>query len=205
MSILWSVGKTDSMKYLIYPFLILALIFTGCGDSEETPADGTDGAAASEQPPTQPPANVQPGIPEGVLPSAEYTDDELGLFVDALIKIQELQQAEQPKMLAVIEEHGLTVDRFNMLAQQMQQTGKAEGTPEEQQAFQTITQKFNEMQKAMEPSYEAAVKETGMDVGKYQQINMDAQQNPPLAQKIQMMIMAKMGPPPGAIQGAPPQ
>lgn len=199
---MWSVGKTDNMKHLIYPFLILALALAGCGDAE---TDGTEEPAASQQPPTQPPANVQPGIPEGILPTADYSDEELGIFCDALIKIQELQTAEQPKMLAVIEENGLTVDRFNMLAQQMQQTGQAAGTPEEKQAFQTITTKFEEIQKAMEPSYEAAVKEAGMEVEKYQQINIDAQQNPPLAQKIQMMIMTKMGPPPGAVQGAPPQ
>lgn len=77
-----------------------------------------------------------------------FTDAELQQFADASARLMAVQQEGEKKMMGILQEENLSIDKFNEMAQahQQQQLDQVEATTEEKAAFNKAAQRMIEMQ-----------------------------------------------------------
>ncbi|ARS37177.1 DUF4168 domain-containing protein [Pontibacter actiniarum] len=140
------------------------------------------GAAMAQQ--TTPPA--QQGQTQ-----QNFTDAELQQFADASARLMAVQQEGEKKMMGILQEENLSIDKFNEMAQahQQQQLDQVEATTEEKAAFNKAAQRMIEMQPEMQKNVEAAIQKDGMSLDKYEQIMIAYRQNEALQQRVNEMMM----------------
>ena len=75
------------------------------------------------------------------------SDAELEKFVGVFAEVQVLNQKGQEKMVTVIEEEGLDVQRFNEMQQaQMSNNQEVEASAEEKESYEKVTKELGEIQ-----------------------------------------------------------
>ena len=127
-------------------------------------------------------------------PQMEITDTQLEKFVAASQEINKIQQGAQQEMIAMIEEEGLDVNKFNEMAAQKQNPGQetsSEITEADQKAFQSAMGKVQGMQMEMQQEMQKAVQSEEMQMQEYQQIMQAYQQDPKLQQQVNEMMEQK--------------
>ncbi|WP_299818811.1 DUF4168 domain-containing protein [uncultured Pontibacter sp.] len=122
---------------------------------------------------------------------ANFTDSDLKQFADASSRLMTIQKNGEQKMMKILEEEKLSVDKFNEMAQAHQQQKLAEvnATPEETAAFNKAAQRMMEMQPDMQKEVETAIQKDGMTLEKYEQIMVAYRQDPALQERINKMMM----------------
>ncbi len=120
-----------------------------------------------------------------------FTDAELQQFADASARLMAVQQEGEKKMMGILQEENLSIDKFNEMAQahQQQQLDQVEATTEEKAAFNKAAQRMIEMQPEMQKNVEAAIQKDGMSLDKYEQIMIAYRQNEALQQRVNEMMM----------------
>ncbi len=120
----------------------------------------------------------------------DFSDEELKNFIsvnEEVVKVQ--QEAEQEMMQVIDSEDGITVERFNEIAQAQQNPDMEVNIgDEEMMAFRNAAQKVMDVQRETEAEVAEVVEEEGMAFEDYRQIMMAYQQDPELQQRIQSMI-----------------
>ncbi|MFP4340805.1 MAG: DUF4168 domain-containing protein [Cyclobacteriaceae bacterium] len=120
----------------------------------------------------------------------DFSDEELKNFIsvnEEVVKVQ--QEAEQEMMQVIDSEDGITVERFNEIAQAQQNPDMEVNIGEEEMmAFRNAAQKVMDVQRETEAEVAEVVEEEGMAFEDYRQIMMAYQQDPELQQRIQSMI-----------------
>ena len=150
------------MRYLSTLVLFFAFLFTGTS------------LQAQVAPPAQP----------DLLESDDVSEQQVNKFVDAMQIVQKIQQESQPKMLQAIQEVGLNPQQFIQAAQAMQQ-GKETGlNDEDQEKFETVQKKVQEIQVEANGQIEAKIKEQDLTLQKFNQLFLSYQQNPELKKRI---------------------
>ena len=119
-----------------------------------------------------------------------FTDDELEKFAGAVMQVMTIQQEGQAEMIGIIEEHGMTVERFNEIMMQAQEMPleQVEATEEEKETYLEAIEKIDEIQLGLEEELVEAIEEEGLSIEKYEEIMQEYQQNPELQQLIQQML-----------------
>ncbi len=119
-----------------------------------------------------------------------FTDDELEKFAGAVMQVMTIQQEGQAEMIGIIEEHGMTVERFNEIMMQAQEMPleQVEATEEEKETYLEAIEKIDEIQIGLEEELVEAIEEEGLSIEKYEEIMQEYQQNPELQQLIQQML-----------------
>ncbi|WP_347157441.1 DUF4168 domain-containing protein [Pontibacter chitinilyticus] len=120
-----------------------------------------------------------------------FTDAELKQFAEANTRLMSLQQESETKMMGMLQEEKLSVDRFNEMANAHQQQKLAElkASPEEMAAFNKIAQRIMDMQPDLQKAAEVAIQKDGLALDKYKQMMMAYQQDPALQEKVNKMMV----------------
>ena len=119
-----------------------------------------------------------------------FTDEELEKFAGAVMQVMTIQQEGQGEMIGIIEEHGMTVERFNEIMMQAQEMPleQVEATEEEKETYLEVIEMIDEIQIGLEEELVEAIEEEGLSIEKYEEIMQEYQQNPELQQLIQQML-----------------
>ena len=126
---------------------------------------------------------ASPAQPD-LLKSEEVTDAQVNKFADAMQNVQKIQQESQPKMLQAIQDVGLNPQQFIQAAQALQQ-GKETGLNEDdQEKFETVQKKVQEIQVEANGRIEAEIKEQDLTLQKFNQLFLSYQQSPELKKRI---------------------
>ncbi len=174
-------------KYIIAVILAFALI--ACED--DSAMDQTQQQQQQEQDPMG--EQMQPEFDQGQAEDIDISDEELERFVSAIVSAQELQMESQEEMMQIIEEEGISVDLYNQITQ-AQQMGQSEeeigASAEDMENYNNALERIMEIEAELEPKMAEAIEDAGMDMERYQEINMAVQQSPELQQRIQRELQA---------------
>src|SRR5690606_22950028 len=80
----------------------------------------------------------------------DFKDKELDLFLNANQKINGIQVEAQGEMMKIIEKEGLTVEKFNTMAQQTPDSVAANEDPKDVESFQKAATQIQGMQEGLE-------------------------------------------------------
>ncbi|MFD2513846.1 DUF4168 domain-containing protein [Pontibacter locisalis] len=119
-----------------------------------------------------------------------FTDKELKQFADASTRLMDIQRKGEEKMMKILQEEKLDVNKFNEMAQAHQQ-GKltdTQATPQEMTAFNKAAQRMMEMQPELQKEVEVAIQKDGMSLDKYEQIMAAYRQDPALQERLNKMM-----------------
>ncbi len=119
-----------------------------------------------------------------------FSDEELESFAGAVTQVITIQQEGQTQMMEKIEEHDLTVQRFNEINMQVQQMPleEVEATEEELASFMKANEEIETIQMGLEQLLIGAIEDEGISIEKYEEIMGEYQQNPELQQRIQELM-----------------
>lgn len=125
--------------------------------------------------------------------STGFTDGDIKQFADASSRLMVIQKNSEQKMMKILEEEKLSVDKFNEMAQAHQQQKLAEvsATPEETAAFNKAAQRMMELQPDLQKEVETAIQKDGMTLEKYEQIMIAYRQDPALQEKINKLMVVE--------------
>ncbi|GAB3536878.1 hypothetical protein GCM10027443_28310 [Pontibacter brevis] len=119
-----------------------------------------------------------------------FSDTDVKQFADASTRLMMVQQEGEKKMMGILQEENLSIDKFNEMAQahQQQKLAEVKATPEEMAAFNKAAQRMMDMQPAMQKEVETAIQKDGMTLQKYEQIMMAYRQDPALQERVNKMM-----------------
>ncbi|MFC6102353.1 DUF4168 domain-containing protein [Olivibacter domesticus] len=122
----------------------------------------------------------------------DFKKEELQSFIKANQKVVELQKVSEEKMVKVIQEEGLTVERFNQLAASQQNPDKkVQAEPKEMETFNAAAQKITGIGKEADTQMQQSIKQEGIDVETYQQIILAYQKSPKVKQQLEALLPKK--------------
>lgn len=129
-------------------------------------------------------------LPSTAQTTNEYNDTELKKFAKVIVEVITIQQESQMQMISLIEEHEMSIKRFNemMVESQEKPMDQVAGTDDEKEAFADISVQIMEIQEQMEDRLIASIEDEGLTIDKYEQILQDYQQDPELQQRIQSLV-----------------
>ncbi|MEX2641369.1 MAG: DUF4168 domain-containing protein [Balneolales bacterium] len=179
------------LKFLSAFILVITMI--GCEAETESETSAADAPAE----------NPMAGQMQDQMPQIEVSDDELQSFVNIAVEARQIQSESQMEMLAVVEDEGIEVETYNQIAQGLQ-TGQSQDeidvTPEDMDKFNRASESIGEIEQEMEQTMASAAEEEGINMERFQEINMAIQQDPELQQRTQQLMqdsgMQQPGPPP---------
>ncbi len=119
-----------------------------------------------------------------------FSDEELEKFANAILQVMTIQQEGQAEMIEIIEDHGMTVERFNEIMMQAQEMPleQVEATEEEKEVYLEVIEQIDEIQIELEEELVEVIEDEGLSIEKYEEIMQEYQQNPELQQLIQQML-----------------
>ena len=145
-------------------------------------------------------AQGMPPAMQQEMPDVEVSDEELTSFVEVTIDAQQIQMEAQEDMIEMVEDAGLNVDRFNEILTGMQQ-GQSQADmgieDEEMERFDNVINDLEAVQEKVEADIMEIIESKGMEVERFQEINMALQMSPELQQKYQEIVQELQGGQPG--------
>jgi len=118
------------------------------------------------------------------------TENELNKFVNAIKQVNEIERKFNEIYIEKLEESGLTLERFNQMKAEYQQVGdQLDATETEKQKFEKITKELTESQVSMKNTVLTAVESTGLEIKRYEEILIYANDNPEMKAKIKSMMI----------------
>ncbi|MFO8236426.1 MAG: DUF4168 domain-containing protein [Bacteroidales bacterium] len=117
----------------------------------------------------------------------EISDEELQNFVEASQEIQMLNNELQDKMVELIENSDMGLDRFQEISQMQQQGQDASLSEEEESIMASIQEEMQKEQQAMRPKMDGILEDHGLDAERYMAISRAMQTDEELQQRYQEM------------------
>jgi len=122
----------------------------------------------------------------------EITTAELNKFADAFQEVQVENQAAQQKMMGIIKNEGLDVQRFTEIQKaQMNPEAEVEATDEELKMHAAVVTELKKMQPELESKMQAIITEHDLTLDRYKAVAMALQQDKSLQQKFQEIMIKK--------------
>ncbi|WP_179375997.1 DUF4168 domain-containing protein [Winogradskyella wichelsiae] len=122
----------------------------------------------------------------------DVSDKELGQFADAYTEVQMENQKSQQKMIAIIKDEGLEVERFNEIQQaEMDPNKESDATKAEKEKHGNVTTKIQELQPEMEKKAIASIESTGITFEDYESLAAKIQNDQSLQQRLQAIIVKR--------------
>ncbi|MFP4664443.1 MAG: DUF4168 domain-containing protein [Bacteroidales bacterium] len=161
--------------------IVSIILVYGCNNNGEK-QENNEGVTQKEQ-------QSQSQSADNAVPSqqnqpeiGDVSDEELEKFSNVFMTEQEAQQ----DMMAVIEEEGLNVQRF----QQIQQASgnpeqESDATEEEMEQFEAAMASVQSIQPEIQKKIQDKIEEEGLTEQRYQEINMALQQDQELQKRFQ--------------------
>ena len=122
----------------------------------------------------------------------EITTAELNKFADAFQEVQVENQAAQQKMMGIIKNEGLDVQRFTEIQKaQMNPEAEVEATDEELKMHAAVVTELKKMQPELESKMQAIITDHDLTLDRYKAVAMALQQDKSLQQKFQEIMIKK--------------
>ncbi|SDL02446.1 protein of unknown function [Catalinimonas alkaloidigena] len=130
-------------------------------------------------------------------PPVTYSQQELKQFALAVNRVNEIEQNANKRSLRAIEEENLNLDRFNEIVEFQQQQASGETlvsdstmlpTEEELAAFTKAGEQINQIRTEVTSQIVRAIRRTGLEPEKFQEILLAYQQSPELQKQIDKMM-----------------
>lgn len=172
------------LKYILS--VVLAFGVMACGSDQESEPQATN----QQDQPTE--EQFQPNQGGSDI---EVSDEELEKFADVSAVAQEIQMGSQQEMISVLEEEGLDVETYNMIAEARfneQDESNLDVPSEDIEKFDAASERIDEMQADVESEMSEAIEAEGMEMERFMEINMAMQQDQELQQRMQQMMMQNM-------------
>lgn len=173
------------LKYILT--VLVGLSMLAC-ESEQQTTEGPDQNAPDQQ--TQ-----QQFQPNQSAPDIDVSDDELEKFTEVSMVAQQVQAQSQQEMVAIVEEEGLDVQTYNVIAEARfngQDESELEVSSEDLENFNAASSEIEAMQSEVEEKMTKAIEEEGMEMERFMEINMAMQQDQELQQRVQQQMMKGM-------------
>lgn len=123
--------------------------------------------------------------------SEDVSEEELDKFVTTISEIEPIQVKLQSDVQELVQEHDISMERFQQLMMAMQNPQMAdqvEISDEEREQIQTIQPDLSDLQMKAEEEMVEKIEDNGMDVQRYQAIMMGAQQDQELMTRLQTAL-----------------
>jgi hypothetical protein len=134
--------------------------------------------------PQQPVEPQEPQLPQQPQ-QTDFSDEQIDLFVSAVVKVLPVQQEIEQEMIKKIEDKGMELDQFNQIATQVQTSGKAEGVAEDDlKKFEEISGEIQNIQMENQEELTKIIREEGLDPQLYQEMMLAYSSNPTVKQKV---------------------
>lgn len=119
----------------------------------------------------------------------EVSDSELEKFANAFQGIRMINQQAQQEMMAVVQDGGMDVQKFNEIHQaSVDPAVEAEATPEELEKHQEIASELEEMQGTYQAKMEEVIQDQDLTLQRYEQIAMGLQSDPELQERLRAVF-----------------
>lgn len=119
----------------------------------------------------------------------KVSDAELEKFAQAIRTLQSAEQESQKKMIAIVEEQDLDIEKFNEIHQAKMQNLEVKASEADQQKHQKAVAKLEAMQPEIMKMMESIITTEGLTMERFQQIAAAMQSNPELQQRLQQLMM----------------
>lgn len=122
--------------------------------------------------------------------SENVSDADLEKFAQAYQSVQESNQQIQQKMVAAIEDEGISADRFNAIYEaKMNPEKEVDATDDEMEKQEAAMAKVEAMQQSSQKEMEDKIKEKGLTMQQFEDLGAKIQNSPELQQKMQAIMM----------------
>lgn len=124
--------------------------------------------------------------------TTEVKTSELQEFASVYKQLEKTNNEAQEEMTKVIEDEGMTVDRYNKLrATDNNPTAKSDASDSEKKQKESIDKKFEKLAPQFQEKQMNIVKKSKLSVDRYQEIAQAINTDQDLQQKFQKMMMEK--------------
>ena len=118
-----------------------------------------------------------------------YSDDEFRKFALVFTEIQNIDQKSQEKMVGVVKNEGIDIQRLNEFVNASQDPGKEiNATEEELKSFASAVQEIEKIQNEAQQEMEEALTTNDLTIERYQEILMAVRNDSKLQQKLQQYL-----------------
>lgn len=122
---------------------------------------------------------------QGQQAQKSYSDEEVDLFADVVVKVVPVQQQAEQQMMKKIEQGGMQLENFNQIARQMQQGQQPEGVEEaDMKRFQSISQQLQAIQMETQKKMNKIISDAGISPALYQEMIAAYSTNPDVKKKV---------------------
>lgn len=122
----------------------------------------------------------------------KISDEQLEKFVKVSQKVQGESMKQQQEMMKMIQDEGLSPERFNQMYKAKQNPNKeVDATSKEKEQYSAAMGKINKMNKQSQKDMEALIKKEGMKVETYMMINQKLQQDKALQKRFRQIMSAQ--------------
>ena len=166
------------LKQLLVGSSVFTLLFAGGLSAQEAPAPESE--TQTQEAPQAPTAT-------------EVSSEELEQFARVIPQLQEIQQSAQQEAAQVIQDSGLSTERFSEIYQS-QQAGTAptaEVTPEEQQSYEAASTKIESLEQEVRSQQEEVLQSEGLEPQRFGEILVAVRQDPALQQQVQELLQSE--------------
>ena len=121
----------------------------------------------------------------------EVGDSELMQFVEALREVERVQITTQEDMLAVLDDQGISTERFNEVYQAEQSPEFELDRPlsdDEENRYRAAEQELQLIQQQAQVQMSQAVEDEGLEIDRFNEIYVALTQDPELQQRVQQLI-----------------
>ncbi len=119
----------------------------------------------------------------------EVSDKEVKQFASAVKEVQVINQESQQSMIKAVEDAELDIERFNQIYGAMQDPNtEVEASDEEMEKFNKANTDIVDIQTEAQQKMEKEILDQDLTIERYQEINMQLQNDPELMQKVQKLL-----------------
>lgn len=126
------------------------------------------------------------------MPNIEVSDEEMKSFVEITMDAQQIQMDAQTEMIELVEEAGISVERFNQILTGMQ-NGQSQADmgmdEEEMKRFDDVLDELEAVQEKVEGQIIEVIESKGMELDRFQEINFAIQMDQELQEKFRAYAM----------------
>ncbi len=154
---------------------------------------GTGLNAQVRQQPAQQQQQMQPQMQQQA-PNTEVSDKELEKFVNIAMEMQKLQDGVEEEMMGILEKNNLNVEKFQTIQQAQQMPGSEDGdlpdgvSQEDMQGYSAAMSEIQQKQQQNQEKMMQLIAEGGMEMQRFQEIQMALQQDQGLQERFRSMM-----------------
>lgn len=173
------------LKYLSTLALAAALLGCQSDSSQQTNQQPAQQQQTQQGPLSQ---NQQPA------PEVDVSEEEVTVFAKAAMEAQKIQMQSQKEMVGAIQDEGLDVKTYQVIAKATQMGQAPDSISSEQMdKYDSANKSIKKVQTKVQEQVSSVVEEAGMEMERFQKISRAAQQDTQLQRRIQQKISQEMG------------